>query len=147
EILALTYFGSTMRGIADIVSGEMEFGTTQKILLFVEVLLSIALLALMIYIGKKSFGEVREDELLTEGISMEMENFATTSRGEMMTKDICLNEDIEQTYSSHLLPQGTEDGEIDVEDGTRHLLLKPQTSHHYSLPSFSQSKDLNNGPS
>ncbi|KAL6053525.1 SNARE associated Golgi protein [Balamuthia mandrillaris] len=62
EILMLVYMGSTMRDLASIATGDYKFGTMQKVMLAVEITLSVTLCIALFFFSRKAMRQVRAQQ-------------------------------------------------------------------------------------
>lgn len=62
EIVMLVYMGTTMRDLSEIASGDFKLDTTQKIMLGLEIGMSVLLCALLFYLSRKAMKKVKEKE-------------------------------------------------------------------------------------
>jgi len=66
EILMLVYMGTTMADLTSIATGDFEFGLWQKIMLGIEIGMTLILFVLLFFLSREAMRKVRERQRQTE---------------------------------------------------------------------------------
>jgi len=61
EQIVITYFGSTLNKLSNVISGDVHLGKTEKILLIVQLVMIVVLMGVLTYIGRRALQKMTKE--------------------------------------------------------------------------------------